>query len=95
MPVQAQQLASVHAQQAAAAREELEEVKRRAADSIRASGLSTQQLRELEYLRERVIVADQERDAMKLRHMAGSAAGPGQHLQSMLWPDCNNQSQTC
>ncbi|CAL8463552.1 g3086 [Coccomyxa elongata] len=78
---QAQQLASVHAQQAAAAREELEEVKRRAADSIRASGLSTEQLRELEHLRERVIIVDQERDATKTRHLTGSGAGPGEESE--------------
>jgi hypothetical protein len=73
MPIQAQQLASVHAQQAAQAREELEEVRRAAADSIRSSGVTTGQLRELEHLRDRVAAADRER----ARWAAGSSAGSG------------------
>lgn len=73
VPVQAQQLASVHAQQAAQAREELEEVRRAAADSIRSSSVTTEQLRELEHLRDRVAAADQER----ARWAAGSSAGSG------------------
>ncbi|EIE27614.1 hypothetical protein COCSUDRAFT_55608 [Coccomyxa subellipsoidea C-169] len=70
---QAQQLASVHAQQAAQARAELEEVRRAAADSIRSSSVSTEQLRELQDLRDRVADADQER----ARWAAGTAAGSG------------------
>ena len=49
--MQAQQSAAIHANHAQQARKELEEVRRRAVDSIRASSVSTEQLRELEDLR--------------------------------------------
>ena len=49
--MQATQSAAIHAKHAQQAREELEVVRRRAADSIRASTVSTEQLRELEDLR--------------------------------------------
>ena len=49
--MQATQSAAIHAKHAQQAREELQEVRRRAADSIRASSVSTGQLRELEDLR--------------------------------------------
>lgn len=49
--MQATQSAAIHAKHAQQAREELELVRRRAADSIRASSVSTAQLRELEDLR--------------------------------------------
>ena len=48
---QATQSAAIHAKHAQQARAELEEVRRRAADSIRASSVSTEQLRELGNLR--------------------------------------------
>ena len=49
--MQATQSAAIHAKHAQQARLELEEVRRRAAQSIRASSTSTEQLRELEDLR--------------------------------------------
>lgn len=49
--MQATQSAAIHAKHAQQAREELQEVRRRAAQSIRASSVSTEQLRELEDLR--------------------------------------------
>ena len=55
---QAQQAAAIHAEQAKQARNELEEVRRKAADSIRASSVSTEQLRELEELRARILDAE-------------------------------------
>ena len=55
---QAEQAAAIHARQAQQARAELEEVRRRAADSIRASSASTAQLRELGELRARLLDAE-------------------------------------
>lgn len=79
-PTQAQQLAAVHAQQAAQAREELEDVRQKALEGIRSSGLSTEQLRELEQLRERVVLAEQDvsaKDAELLRWTSGAADRSG------------------
>ena len=49
--MQAQQSAALHAKQAAAARAELEDVRLRAADAIRGSSPTGEQLAELERLR--------------------------------------------
>lgn len=70
----------MHAQQAAQAREQLEEVRQKALDGIRSSGLSTEQLRELELLRERVVLAEQDvsaKNAELLRWTSGAAARSG------------------
>ena len=77
--VQAQQAAAIHAKQAQQARAELEEVRRRAADSIRASSASTAQLRELGELRARLVDAE------------FSTAGSAHELQACrLIPACQS-----
>ena len=74
---QAQQAAAIHAKQAQQARAELEEVRRRAADSIRASSASTAQLRELGELRARLLDAESS--------TAGSAHELQAHHLSSPW----------
>ena len=77
---QAQQATAIHAKQAQQAREELEDVRRRAADSIRASSVSTVQLRELEELRGRLLDAESSTagstHALQAWHLSSACQSP-------------------
>lgn len=75
--MQAQHSAAIHAKHAQQAREELQEVRRRAADNIRTSTVSTEQLRELEQLRGRLASTEGQTPEK-------SSADSGQDLQSRL-----------
>ena len=80
--LQAQHSADIHAKQAQQARAELEEVRRAAADSVRASSVSTEQLQELQQLRSRSLAADLLTNGDEVSALQGRLAELSAELES-------------
>ena len=81
--LQAQHSANIHAKQAQQARAELEEVRRAAADSVRASTVSTDQLRELQQLRSRSLAANSPTNGDEVPSLQGRLAELSAELESL------------